>query len=479
MLKRLVVLISLIALLWSPTAFAAEDKAVTNAATMGEVFGYISNYHLKQPDIDQLTNSAIKGMLDQLEDPYTAYFSPGELDQFSEELNGDFEGIGAELEIKDQIPHVVRVFNGSPAEQAGLRSGDAIVAVDNKNTLGKTLTQVVEQLRGKKDTKVRIMVKRLGQPDFPLEITRSTVDLPTVSEKILEGQIGYIAVDSFGMETGEEFGNALIKLKESGIKYLIIDLRNNGGGYVDAAMEIASYLLGKGKTVLLTEDREKYSESYATELDSLINPLPLVVLVNDQSASASEILAGALQDYGKATLVGTNTYGKGTVQDILPLGNGGALKMTTAYYLTPKGRRIDGHGLQPDRCIATPELQLLAAKQILLQGKPEVIFTAKKTILVGEETLNLPVGYQEAEGQFLVPLRFTLESLGYEVIWDEKAGNLVVKGKNNTWQLPNQGLQSVVNGTSKLLKQPLRQINGYAYISTEDLRLLGVNVVIN
>lgn len=475
MLKKLIVLISLIALLWSPTAFAAEDKALTNATTLGEIFGYISNYHLHKPDIDQLTNSAIKGMLDQLGDPYTVYFSPGELDKFSGELNGDFEGIGAELEIREHLPYVVRVFNGSPAEQAGLRSGDIILSIDNNSTQGKTLTQVVEQLRGKKGTKVRIMVKRVGQPDFPLEITRNTIDLPTVTDNILEGQVGYIAIDSFGLETGEEFGNALIKLKEAGIKYLIIDLRYNGGGYVDAALEIAGYLLGKDKIVLLTEDREKYSDSYATELDALIAPLPMVVLVNGQSASAAEILAGALQDYGRATLVGTNTYGKGTVQDILPLGNGGALKMTTAYYLTPKGRRIDGQGLQPDRYIATPELQILAAKQILLQEKPVITFTAEKTISTAGETLSLPVGYHKENDQFFVPLRLTLEALGYEVKWDEQTGNIEVKDKNNTWQLTNH---SLVNGSSKLMTQPLRRINGYTYISTEDLQLLGIEVVI-
>ncbi len=465
MFKRLVVLISFVTLLWSPAAWAEEDKAMTNAATIGEVFGYITNYHLKQPDIDQLTNAGIKGMLDQLGDSYTVYFSPGELDEFSEELNGDFEGIGAELEIKEEVPRVTRVLNGSPAEQAGLQSGDIIVAVDNKTLTGQSLTQVVEQLRGKKGTNVTITVRRVGQPDFSLEITRNTVNMPTVNEKILEGQIGYIAVESFGMETGEQFGNALIQLKESGAKAFIIDLRNNGGGYIDAALEMAGYLLGKDKIILLTEDREKYQEAYTTELDSLLNPLPMVVLVNEHSASASEILAGALQDYGTATLVGTKTYGKGTVQDILPLGNGGALKMTTAFYLTPKGQRIDGQGLQPDRAIATPELQLLAAKQILLSGAPEITYTAEKTIQTQGDTVNLPIGYLKEKGQQLVPLRFTLESLGYEVKWDDKINHIMVKAKNKTWQLPNNSL-----------KHPLRQVNGYFYIAAEDLRLLGVDI---
>ncbi len=466
MFKKLVVLVSFVTLLWSPAAWAEEDKAMTNAATIGEVFGYITNYHLKHPDIDKLTNAGIKGMLDQLEDPYTVYFSPGELDEFSEELNGDFEGIGAELEIKEQLPHVTRVLSGSPAEQAGLQSGDMIVAVDNKALAGQSLTQVIEQLRGKKGTNVMITVRRAGQSDFSLEIIRSTVNMPTVSEKLLEGQIGYIAVESFGMETGEQFGNALIQLQESGAKALIIDLRNNGGGYVDAALEMAGYLLGKDKMILLTEDREKYQESYTTEQDSLLKPLPMVVLVNEHSASASEILAGALQDYGKATLVGSKTYGKGTVQDILPLDNGGALKMTTAFYLTPKGQRIDGQGLQPDRAIATPELQLLAAKQILLSGTPEITYTSEKTIQTQGDTVNLPIGYLKEKGQQLVPLRFTLESLGYEVKWDDQTNNIMVKASNNkTWQLANNSL-----------KHPLRQMNGYFYIAAEDLRLLGVDL---
>ncbi|MEW6695953.1 MAG: S41 family peptidase [Bacillota bacterium] len=478
MFRKILLLLALVTFSWSlPAAAAEEDKVLTGASTIGEVFGYISQYHLKQPDIDQLTKATIKGMLDQLNDPYTVYFSPGELEQFNDELNGDFEGIGAELQIINRYPLIVDVLEGSPAEAAGLKNGDVILAADGKDLAGKPLYEVVTQLRGEKGSSVILTVRSEQQPHRQVTITRSTVNLPTVHAKVVGQGIGYMDVDSFGMETGAEFASGLNQLKEAGIQSLIIDLRNNGGGYVDAAAEIASYLLGKDKTVFITEDWEKNKDSFITELDPLVQQMPLVVLVNEQTASASEILAGALQDHGLATLLGSHTYGKATVQDIIPLQNGGALKLTTAFYTTPKGHLIEGVGLQPDRYVTTPNLQLYAAKQLLQPTRQEIRFTGKNSlVMINNESFHVAEGWLKDKESHYVSLRFTLEALGYEVKWDKKDNSILVSAKGAAWRLPAQGLKSTLNGDAKQLSQPLKKKNNTTYIAASDLQSLGVQV---
>ena len=293
----------------------------------------------------------------------------------------------------------------------------------------------------------------------------------------MDRQIGYLAIESFGNETGQEIKNALAQLKDKGIKALIIDLRNNGGGYVDAASEAASYLLGKGKTVFITEYRGKNQEIFQTESDKLVDKLPVVVLINENSASASEILAGALQDYSVATLMGTKSYGKGTVQDIIPLDNGGALKLTVATYLTPEGRRINGLGLQPERYVVTPELQLYAAKQFLVPTAQEIKFlSGNPKVTINQEEFTLPAGLVTENDHFYVPLRFTLEALGYEVEWQSENNNTVVKGQGKTWLLPLNTKTSTLNGEVKLLGYSPVVKGNTSYLPVEELRSLGVEV---
>ncbi|MEG6522381.1 S41 family peptidase [Desulfotomaculum sp. 1211_IL3151] len=471
MLKRLLVILSFGSLLWTMPAYAQEDEAINSAATLGEVFGYISQFHLAKPDTTELANASIKGMLDQLKDPYTVYFSPGELDHFSDELNGDFEGIGAELEMQGTYPKVVRLLEQSPAQQAGLQTGDIIQQVDGQDIAGQSLSDIVSMLRGTKGTTVTLTVKRAAQEDFQVSITRNTVHMPTVFSELINNKIGYIAIDSFGMDTGMEFGNALIELTEKNAESLIIDLRNNGGGYVDSAAEIAAYLLGKDETIFITEDRNKRKDSYSTEYEGVVRKMPLVVLINGETASASEILAGALQDYGMATLLGTNSYGKGTVQDIIPLGNGGALKMTTAEYLTPKGRRINGTGLRPDRTVVTPALQLHGAIQ-LLQPEKITLRYGNDRVSINDKPFTIP-GPQRINGEYFVPLRPTMEALGYQVHWENNG--IVVTGSNLTWQLPTNGGKSMLNGQPKST-QPLFKKDTSTYLSLKDLSLLECQV---
>ena len=473
MLKRLLIILSFGSLFWTMPAYAQEDEAISGAATLGEVFGYISQFHLAKPDSTELVNASIKGMLDQLQDPYTVYFSAGELEKFSDELNGDFEGIGAELELQGSYPKVVRLLEQSPAQQAGLQIGDIIMKLDGQDIAGQSLADIVSMLRGTKGTEVSLTVNRAAQGDFQVSITRNTVHMPTVSSELINNKIGYISIDSFGMDTGEEFGNALIQLTEKEVDSLIIDLRNNGGGYVDAAAEIAAYLLGKDKAVFTTEDRDKRKDSYFTEYEGVAQRVPMVVLINGETASAAEILAGALQDYGMATLLGTNSYGKGTVQDIIPLGNGGALKMTTAEYLTPNGRRINGMGLRPDRTVATPALQLHGAVQLLHPEKITLRYGSDRASINGKP-FNMP-GLQRINGEYFVPLRPTMEALGYQVHWEKN--EVVVTGSNLTWQLPTKGGKSMFNDQPKST-QSLFKKDTNTYLSVKDLPLLGYNVLV-
>lgn len=478
MLKRLIIILSIVSLTWAVPAYAQEDRSIDGAATIGEVLGYITHYHLKETDTEKLVNGSIKGILDQVQDPYTVYFSPEELEQFGDELNGDFEGIGVELELKNQLPTVVRVIEGTPAKNAGMQNGDSIVAVNGREVTGQALIEVIDQLKGKRGTEITITVRRAGQADFNLKLTRAVINLPTVYQKDLGQGIGYIAIDSFGMESGEEFGNALIQLKDAGAKAFIVDLRNNGGGYVDAALEAASYILGRDVTVFITEDREKIQDLYKTEFDPVIEKLPVVVLLNDQSASASELLAGALQDYSAAILVGTTSYGKGTVQDIIPLQNGGALKMTTAYYLTPKGRSIEGVGLKPDHFVAAPEIQLQVAKNILLKSDIVLkLYANEARMTINDEDYNLP-GAIKDHGNIFVPLRLTLESLGYQVKWDSTLNGVIVTGDNLHWQLIGSNRNSNLNGVAKTLQQDLLMSNNTSYILAQDLESLGIQVFV-
>ncbi|MDO7786710.1 S41 family peptidase [Desulforamulus aquiferis] len=463
---------------WVGPVYAQDNRSIDGATTIGEVLGYITHFHLKETGVDVLVDGSIKGIIEQVGDPYTVYFPPGELDIFSEELNGDFEGVGVELELINQLPTVVRVLEGTPAKHAGMLAGDSIIAVDGKSVLDLPLMEVINELKGKKGTQLNITVRREAEPDFQLSLTRAVINLPTIYQRDLGNGVGYIAIDSFGMETGEEFGNALIQLAEKDLRALIIDLRFNGGGYVDAAMEAASYILGRDVTVFITEDRDKIQDLYKTEFEPVIEEIPVVILINDQSASAAELMAGAFQDYGIATLVGTNSYGKGTVQDIIPLQNGGALKMTTAYYLTPMGRSIDGIGLTPDYFVTTPELQLPIAKTVV-QPKDIVVkfYAGENKMVFNEEDLSLQGAIKE-QGNIYVPLRIALEALGYQVGWDNGLNGVRVTGKNQQWLIPKGNKDSTINGVIQSLEHELLAKNNTIFISPIDLRNLGIEVFI-
>ena len=323
----------------------------------------------------ELTQAAIRGMLNSLGDPYTTYLSPSEIKSLEESLKGgDFGGIGVYIVQDPRTKQIlVEPIEGTPAYRAGVKTGDQIVRVDGKSVAGLRLDDVEHMIRGRIGTVVHLLVRSQGDANArTIGITREEIYVPSVHAK-MENGFDYVRLSDFGQSSYDEVRRALLEGKAHGAKGYILDLRNNGGGLLEAAVEISSLFIRQG-TIVSTIDRAGNRETKVATQDS-IGAWPLVVLVNKYTASASEITAGAVQDYKVGTLVGTKTFGKGVVQSIYNLSDGGALKITTAKYVTPLGRDIQHKGIEPDLLVYQPaeapiidtpkDLQLAAAKAYL------------------------------------------------------------------------------------------------------------------
>lgn len=292
---------------------------------------------------EELSDAAIRALLRTLGDPYTVYFSPEEARFFADSLSGQYEGVGIVLILTEKGPEVQSLVEGGPAEKAGLRPGDILIQVDDHPLKGLPLEAVGGLLRGPADTQVKVTYERDGVRRT-VQLTRSRLELPSVEVKSLGAGIYWVRIDQFNENTGAIFQRQLQRMKERGLKGLILDLRGNPGGYVDAAVEVAGSLLPGGPVVYMVD---KKGERTPLSHPSAGVKVPVAVLVDGRSASAAEIVAGALQDAG-AILYGERTFGKGTVQRLEPLPGDAYLKITVAHYLTPAGRPIDGQGLTPD-----------------------------------------------------------------------------------------------------------------------------------
>ena len=309
----------------------------------------IYNYYLEDADAETLENGIYSGMVASLGDPYSDYYSVEELKEMEQDVEGIYFGIGAYVGIDTatQLPVVSGVIEGTPAEEAELRDGDLIYMVDDTLTQGMDTSDVVALIRGEENTTVHLTLIREGEDDYvEVDVTRRKVESPTVSHEMLENNIGYIQITEFDQVTVDQFTEALAVCKGSGMEGLIIDLRSNPGGSLSAVCEIARKILPKG-LIVYTEDKYGEREELTCDGKNEIQ-VPMVVLINDYSASASEILAGAIQDYEKGVLMGTKTYGKGIVQRIITLSDGSAVKLTISNYFTPKGRNIHKVGVEPD-----------------------------------------------------------------------------------------------------------------------------------
>lgn len=326
------------------------------ADTLDKYKVLIDKYYLgEEVDNEKLKEGAIKGYIEALGDPYTEYISKEDMEDYMDDTMGNFVGIGVYM-VKDTETNQIMVLSpikNSPAEKAGIRPGDYIVEVDGNACTGDDFSNISNKIKGEVGSTVKLKIQRDGETlDF--EITRENIKVNPVEGEVLENNIGYIEFSSFDEGTAEEFKNKFNELKSQGITSLIIDLRNNGGGIVDEALKIAGYAVDKGTTLLYEVDKDGNETEEKSEVDKIID-MPIVILVNENTASSSEILSGALKDLGKAKIVGTKTYGKGVIQQILTLADGSGLKITTEEYLTPNRTKINKVGIEPDETVELPD----------------------------------------------------------------------------------------------------------------------------
>ena len=305
----------------------------------------IDAYYYEDVDVDDLLEGAAIGLMQGVGDIYTSYFTKEDMEAFNEEPEGEYAGIGCQLiaDPTDELITITRVFKGSPAEKVGMRTGDKIVYVNDVYYSAHEMDAAVDVMRGTPGESVKVTVLRnLETIDF--DVTREVVHINYVEHQILDGNIGYVLVYDFLGNAYEGFTAALEAFKEADVKAMIIDLRNNGGGLLDASIDMADLILPEG-TVVSLKDKSGYEEVYS--IDDEYYDVPMVVLVNEYSASASEILAGAIRDYGEGILVGSKTFGKGVVQNMLEFPDGSGVKITTARYYTPSGECIHEVGIMP------------------------------------------------------------------------------------------------------------------------------------
>ncbi len=298
----------------------------------------------------ELIEGLKEGLVNAAGDQYTQYLTPKEAKEFDQELNGTFSGIGARLmEDKNKMVMVETPLAGYPAEKSGLKARDVIIEINGESALDMSVSDAVDKIRGEEGTKVKIKVSRDGREQLDFEITRETISIPSVESKILEGNIGYLQVSRFDETTGELARQAAQEFKDTQVKGVVLDLRNNPGGLLDAAVSLSGIWLPQGKTVLQEKRDGKVIKTYESDGPAILKDFKTVVLINEGSASASEITAGALRDNNAATLLGEKSFGKGSVQTLERLSNGGILKVTIARWFTPNGKNIDKTGIEPDK----------------------------------------------------------------------------------------------------------------------------------
>lgn len=308
---------------------------------------YIDTYYLNPVKSEDLEDGIYKGIIKGLDDPYSVYYTKKEYNSLQESTSGIYCGIGARVsqDVETGIITIVQPFEGGPAEKAGILPNDILYKIEGEEVIGEDLSEVVAKMKGEKGSKVSLTIIR-DKKEMDFEITRNEVENPTVSHEMLDNKIGYIKVTEFDEVTAEQFRAALDNLEKQNEKGLIIDLRNNGGGRLTAVVDMLDRMLPKG-VIVSTKEKSGEGEIY-NSTDKEKFEKPLIVLINGHSASASEVFAGAIQDYGTGKLLGTTSFGKGIVQTIFGLSDGTAVKLTTSEYFTPKGRNIHGTGLTPD-----------------------------------------------------------------------------------------------------------------------------------
>jgi carboxyl-terminal processing protease len=320
----------------------------------------LSSYYFGNIDESQEVEGAIKGMVSSLNDPYTVFMNAKEFQEFNTQTEGTYVGLGLQVGVKNERITVIAPFEDSPADKAGVLKGDAIIRVNDKEVTGKDLEAAVAMMKGKAGEPVTITIYREGTGTLDLTIKRAEINLVTVKGEMLDNRVGYIQLTMFDEHSDEDFKKKLLELKDKGMKGLILDLRSNPGGLLPTCVNITSNFVKKGEVLVSTKNKAGKEEKYTSKGGDAIG-MPLVVLTDEGTASASEIFSGVIRDYKLGTLIGTTTFGKGVVQTVLDTGEGTALKVTISEYFTPSGENIHKKGIKPDIEVKYPE-ELLKAE---------------------------------------------------------------------------------------------------------------------
>ncbi len=332
----------------------------------GDVFEKIKQDYVEPVNDDKLVESAINGMLSSL-DPHSGYLNAKSFQDMQVQTRGEFGGLGIEVTMENGLVKVVSPIDDTPAAKAGLKPGDLITHLDGQPVLGMTLEDAVEKMRGPVNSSIKLTIRRENQQPFDVTLKRATIKIQAVRSQ-LYGNVAYVRISSFSELADEGVKNAIKKMKEQlGDKKLgglVLDLRNNPGGLLDQAVAVSDDFLDRGEIVSTRGRRPEDMQRFNATGHDLIAGVPMVVLINGGSASASEIVAGALQDHHRAVLIGTRSFGKGSVQTIIPLGNHGAMRLTTARYYTPSGRSIQARGIEPDIVVEQAKVEHVAEQQI-------------------------------------------------------------------------------------------------------------------
>jgi carboxyl-terminal processing protease len=373
-------------LLIGTSARAAAADTYRQLNLFGDIFERVRSHYVEKPDDSKLVEAAINGMLNGL-DPHSSYMDTKSFRDMQVQTRGEFGGLGIEVTMEDGLVKVVTPIDDTPAAKAGVRAGDIITHLDDEAVQGLTLNQAVEKMRGPVNTKIRLKIMRKGL-DKPLEIaiTRDTIRVRSVRSRVEGDDVGYIRITQFNEQTTDGLKKSIAdissQLGNDKVKGFVIDLRNNPGGLLDQAISVSDAFLERGEIVSTRGRDPEETQRFNSRPGDLTKGKPVIILINGGSASASEIVAGALQDHRRATLVGTRSFGKGSVQTIIPLGSGnGALRLTTARYFTPSGRSIQAKGISPDIEV--------------LQTVPEEVQARATTETKGESSLR---GHLKAAG---------------------------------------------------------------------------------
>jgi len=419
-----------------------------------EIINLIINNHVSGIERSKLNTENIDTIISSLGDPYTQYFTPDEWKQFMDMLENNYVGIGIRLGQDEYGFYVNEVFPGTPALDAGMQGGDYIIAVEGKATKGITTDELISQITGVEGTEVRITIQR-EKKEIKLTLARKAIHIPALTSRLFDNGTGYIRISSFSSDADELFATQLKDMQSKGLKSLVIDLRNNPGGLLDSAAGMATQFIKKG-SLIHTVDRTKKETAYPINgVDPLT--LPVTVLVNEYSASASEVLAGALQDYNLATIMGTQTYGKGSVQSLFTLSEGGMLKLTIQEYLTPLKHKVNQVGITPDLNVYGDVSQLITGLQHAGPIDIELSLT-QHSLSINGQSFNDRFKVIREQEVIYVPSRILAAIVEENIAWEASTRSVRI------------GKQSDIGSFLAGEEQGLKLIDGTSYISLNEFK---------